>query len=402
MARSTPRPLSARRVPGQPLIFLVTVVLLWTSARVIHHLQPAEAGMSRALIAQPRFPDLVQAPVVQSPIPRRSGMMALLGLEARAAVRGVDSLQGHRQRQREVSARAIPDIEASLALHRMWIETLTSSGGPTAPGAISSPLVDRPLFADERLAGAGAGAGAGVWGAGVGTGGTLAAMQPGRRRLSVYGWSLLRQGSNQRVLAPGGQYGGSQAGLVLQLALGTAQTAPVLYARATTALASDDDRTLAIGLSARPFASLPVDLAVERRFGLARGQSDNFAAMLVGGASASERRSGVRIDGYAQAGIVGFGDPRGFFDLQMVALRSIAADDRPTVSVGAGLWAGGQQNIDADGDKSWLHRVDIGPRAALAVPVADGQMTLALDWRQRVDGRAQPASGAALTLSAGF
>lgn len=29
-------------------------------------------------------------------------------------------------------------------------------------------------------------------------------------------------------------------------------------------------------------------------------------------------------------------------------------------------------------------------------------MTFALDWRQRIDGNAQPASGAALTLSTGF
>ncbi|MBL0967041.1 MAG: class I SAM-dependent methyltransferase, partial [Blastomonas sp.] len=72
------------------------------------------------------------------------------------------------------------------------------------------------------------------------------------------------------------------------------------------------------------------------------------------------------------------------------------------VALGGGLWAGGQQNSDAQGGKPWVHRVDIGPRAALTVPVENGSLALALDWRQRIDGAARPSSGAAFTLSAGF
>lgn len=86
----------------------------------------------------------------------------------------------------------------------------------------------------------------------------------------------------------------------------------------------------------------------------------------------------------------------------MVSTRQVAARDRHTVSVGGGLWAGGQQESDSDGALRWVHWVDMGPRAALAMPLGDSQMTVALDWRQRVDGNAQPASGAAATLSTGF
>ena len=73
-----------------------------------------------------------------------------------------------------------------------------------------------------------------------------------------------------------------------------------------------------------------------------------------------------------------------------------------TLALGGGLWAGGQQEPDGQGGKPWLHRVDLGPRAMLTVPVERGALTFALDWRQRMDGQARPSSGVALTLSAGF
>lgn len=222
------------------------------------------------------------------------------------------------------------------------------------------------------------------------------------KRWSVYGWSLIRQGSQAPALAAAGQYGGSQAGLVVRRALGDGANAPAAYARATSALASADDRSLALGISARPWAGVPVDLAVERRLGLGAGQRDQFAALLVGAAGVVDRRSGIQFDGYGQAGVIGLRKPRGFFDLQMVASRTVARADRRTLSVGAGMWAGGQQNIDADGGRRWLHRVDIGPRAAVVLPIENSAMTLALDWRQRVAGDALPSSGAAITLSAGF
>lgn len=222
------------------------------------------------------------------------------------------------------------------------------------------------------------------------------------RRWSIYGWSLLRQGTRSGALAPGAQYGGSQAGLIVRYAIGDRSRALSAYARAATALASDDDRTLAIGAAARPWGSVPVDFAVERRFGLADGQRDRFAAMLLAGGGGTLGRSRVRVEAFGQAGIVGKSEPQGFFDLQMLATRQVGQADNSSITLGGGVWAGGQQEIDAQGGKRWVHRVDLGPRVTLALPIRGSRLTVALDWRQRVDGNALPASGAAITVSTGF
>lgn len=223
-----------------------------------------------------------------------------------------------------------------------------------------------------------------------------------RSRWSVQAWSLFRQGNGTRALAPAAQYGASQAGLLIQYALPDAGHRPMLYARATSALAQGDDRTLAIGLAARPLPALPIDLALERRFALVEGQRDRVAVMALAGGAVPLGHSGARLEGYGQAGLVGLSDPLAFFDLQLVASQPVHRADSMAVALGGGLWAGGQQNADAQGGKPWVHRVDIGPRAALTVPVENGSLALALDWRQRIDGAARPSSGAAFTLSAGF
>jgi hypothetical protein len=123
--------------------------------------------------------------------------------------------------------------------------------------------------------------------------------------------------------------------------------------------------------------------------------------MAMGGAE-MQAAGAVKVQAYGQAGLVGLNERAGFFDLQMLATRDVATLDNGSALVGAGIWAGGQQERAADGEKAWIHRVDVGPRAALDLPVGNARMTVALDWRQRIDGAAAPASGAALTVSTGF
>lgn len=403
-----------RRMRGQPLIFLMTVVLLWTGARVAHHLtgsdgadgptrlvataHPAHLANLASLAVPPEFR---QARFLGQPASRAKQAL-LAGQSTRAMRRALasydDAAGGHR-------------FEIALAHQMLWAESLTrarSGDGQSGPG--QSPLIDAPLaFADDpphpRLPGTATASAAPVASATSAQPGPPALSgATGKSRWSIYGWSLVRQASARRTLAPAAQYGGSQAGVIVRLALGQARTAPVLYTRAAGALAIDDDRTLAMGISARPWADLPVDLAVERRLGLAGGQADRFAVMAVagGGARIGHGDHPARVDAFGQMGLVGLRQRQGFFDLQLVAARQIGGQDRHAITLGAGLWAGGQQDIDAAGDKTWVHRVDIGPRAALALPVGDSQLVVALDWRQRIDGNAQPASGAALTVSAGF
>lgn len=378
------------RTRGQPLVFLATVVVLWGSARTVHYMMPAGVMSTAPSVERQHAPGKTPATTAMRLAPARNGMMALLGLQANAAVPGTP----HRPPAQPVVSPASIPVEIALAHQRMWIESLVGGGTP-GHGSPGSPLVDRPLHFSPPDATSPAATTVSVAGS----------SNPKRESVygwSVYGWSLLRQGSQAPVLAAGGQYGGSQAGLVVRLALGTSARSPSLYARATSALASSDDRSVAFGMTARPWPGVPVDLAVERRLGLGDGQRDQFAAMLVGGASITDQRSGVQFEGYGQAGIIGLTESRGFFDLQMLASRRVVTQQRGAVSIGAGLWAGGQQDIAAAGEKSWLHRVDVGPRAVVTLPVDKSELTLALDWRQRIDGDAHPPSGAAITLSAGF
>lgn len=369
------------RIRGQPLLFLVTVLGCWTIARIMHHL-PDNADFA--------------APSPIAPLPAR--LLAVASVDQAARAYPVASgrpgapdraaaafLTGH-------SAPGVGsgkiDFDTAMAHHRLWAQSLAPAwraGGRSL--LFDGPLLIEPDTADTDET----------------TAATRAALAEGRQKSwSIYAWSLVRSGGGEGALAPGAQYGGSQAGLILRYKLGEGTLAPSLYARAATALQSEDDRTMALGISARPWGEVPVDLAVERRFGLANGQKDRFAAMLVAGSGARLGRSQIEVEAFAQAGLVGLRGQQGFFDLQMLASRKVRTRDRHTVSLGGGLWAGGQQEPDADGAKRWVHRVDMGPRAALAMPLGGSQMMVALDWRQRIDGDARPASGAALTLSTGF
>lgn len=374
----------ASRRRGQPLVFLLTVLGIWTAVRVIHH-WPATHAM------RPDLPDVqslsrVSADRVADPFGRRV---------RRAPISREDDIRVPRQ------AYAIR-AAASGARRRGAGPSINQTGeSPRFPAPASivaprEPLPAAPLPEMPRIPVA-------SWPSGEGQLWPPGGVGPrGAGRWSVYGWSLVRQGTSGGILAPGGQYGGSQAGLVVQWALAADPHRPALHARATSALARGDDRTLALGLSARPLPKLPLDLAVERRLALASGQRDRWAVLAVVGAETALDRRGTQLAVYGQAGLVGLVQPQGFFDLQATATQPAHQRGGARLALGGGFWAGGQQNPDGQGGKPWLYRVDIGPRASLTLPVERGALTFALDWRQRIDGQARPASGLALTLSAGF
>ena len=134
----------------------------------------------------------------------------------------------------------------------------------------------------------------------------------------------------------------------------------------------------------KPLPHVPIHLLVERRQRLAREGRSAFGATLFGG---GERKLGpVRLDGYAQAGIVGLARRDLFAD---GAVRAALALGR--LRLGAGAWAAAQPG---------LSRLDIGPHARLRLPVL--RAALAVDWRFRAAGNARPGSGPAVTLGADF
>jgi len=144
----------------------------------------------------------------------------------------------------------------------------------------------------------------------------------------------------------------------------------------------------ALGVEWQPSARLPVRLLAERRQALGADGRSAFALIAHGGISDAKAPGGLRLDGYGQAGIVGAASRDLFAD---GALRLSLPFGR--VKVGAGLWGAAQPGVS---------RLDSGPQAALRLPMGNGNVAVAIDWRLRVAGNAGPRSGPSLTLSTDF
>ena len=215
-------------------------------------------------------------------------------------------------------------------------------------------------------------------------------------RWQIDSWLVLRDGS-AAALGQGtrpASYGASQAGAVVRysLAPGNARR-PAAYARASAALASQEEREAALGLSMRPIARIPVTAHAEVRAGEVGGRTTvRPAAFLAGGAEAALPLA-LEAEGYAQAGYVGGDYATGFADGQLSVTRRMTRADRPGLHAGAGSWGGVQRGAG---------RLDVGPTIRLDLDLAGGAARVAADYRFRVAGNAEPASGVAITLSAGF
>jgi hypothetical protein len=144
----------------------------------------------------------------------------------------------------------------------------------------------------------------------------------------------------------------------------------------------------ALGVDWKPLRRLPVHLLAERRQALGPDGRSAFAVTLYGGVSDSPAGP-FRIDAYAQAGIVGARSRDGFADGSLRVSLPLGG----RIRFGAGAWAAAQPG---------LARLDLGPQAALRLPVAGRSVTLAADWRVRVAGNAEPGSGPTLTLATDF
>lgn len=211
-------------------------------------------------------------------------------------------------------------------------------------------------------------------------------VEPGRLdRLQLSAWALLRDRPGTGALASGGTLGGSQAGARLTYAF---DRRIAVSLRSSSPVGGSRGGEVAAGLRLMPFPAVPVSITAERRQAIGRfstGRSD-FALFAEGGLYGRPLGWNLFLDGYAQAGIVG------------AATRDLFADggfavSRPLLgrfSAGLGAWGGYQPG---------LYRVDAGPRVSMRVRP---NVSVHLDWRQRLAGAAEPASGPALTLGANF
>jgi hypothetical protein len=202
-------------------------------------------------------------------------------------------------------------------------------------------------------------------------------------RLTGSAWGILREGVATGL--PGGQLGGSQAGVRIAYGLGARQRA-ALTARVSAPLEGRGAEA-AFGVELRP-AVLPIRVFAERRVGLDGGRGAT-ALYAVGGVDPTRIGAGFRLEAYAQGGVVIRGEAQGFADGAARVTRPVSR----AIDLGVGAWGGTQPGVS---------RVDVGPTIGVALPVARRSVRLSIDWRQRVAGQARPGSGPALSIGSDF
>ena len=211
-------------------------------------------------------------------------------------------------------------------------------------------------------------------------------------------WALVRK--DPIKVQPAGilpaTYGSSQAGAVLRYRLAMQSALqPTAYLRATSTLSGSPETAVALGLSARPLSRVPVVAAIEARL------TDQSGARRVQPALTAVTTlpplalpAALRAEIYAQGGYVGGRYATPFADGQVRVDRAVLDVGRAQARVGAGAWGGIQKGAS---------RLDAGPGATVSMPLSPKVFgRLAVDWRFRVAGNAEPDSGPALTVAAGF
>lgn len=204
-------------------------------------------------------------------------------------------------------------------------------------------------------------------------------------RLQLSAWALYRGIPGTDSLASGGTLGGSQAGGRLTYALDRRFAVSL---RSSSPLGGSRGGEVAAGVRVTPFPSIPISVTAERRQRIGRfstGRSD-FAVFAEGGVYQRPIGWNLLLDGYAQAGLVGLKQHDFFADGGFTLSRPVFG----RFSLGLGAWGGYQPG---------LYRIDAGPRVSYRLRP---NVSLSLDYRQRLAGAAQPSSGPALTLGANF
>jgi hypothetical protein len=215
-------------------------------------------------------------------------------------------------------------------------------------------------------------------------------LPPQASRWSASGWAFLRQGDGQE-LGTGGTLGGSQIGGRIGYRINGNAALPLsIFARLYAPIKRRAGSEAALGLEWKPVARLPLRVLAERRQAVGSEGRSAFALMSYGGLGDVRLLGGVRLEAYAQAGVVGVRS-RDLFADGSVAL-ALPMDEERKLTVGGALWAAAQPGSS---------RVDAGPRLSLKLPGAERVRVIA-DWRFRVRGKASPASGPSLTVATDF
>lgn len=361
---------AATRPRGQPLLMLAVLFMAWIGGRAMMWESPFSVAQGLTKVGG-SIPD---------------GAQTVAGAAFFANFGGVSASFGPRGGEQMASlARSVapPDLLMNVA-------------GGAAPGSddttdrqqlatVVTPHQPVPSPLSERIV------------TGAAPDGARPGMMPRSDRWSIDAWAFLRDGSGSAAIAQGRvpSYGASQAAVVLNYRLAPASGHdPRAYARAYKALIDGGEKELAAGFSARPIAALPMRIHAELRATSRSGRTDaRPAAFVTSELAPLALPLRLRAEAYVQAGYVGGSDGTGFADGQVHVLRDVGKFDLGTISLGTAAWGGAQEGAE---------RIDLGPSLRLDMKLNNVPTRLALDYRERVAGNADPASGVALTLSSRF
>lgn len=214
---------------------------------------------------------------------------------------------------------------------------------------------------------------------------SAAPARPKLDRLQLSSWALLRGAPGQNTLASGGTLGGSQAGARLTYAFNHIVAASL---RTSSPVGGSRGVEVAGGIRLTPFRSIPFAITAERRQAISPhgGGCSAFAVFVEGGLYRQPMPLRFNLDAYVQAGIVGLRGRDYFADGAFAFTRPVWG----RFSAGFGVWGGVQPGV---------YRIDAGPRISMRIR---DNIHVHADWRQRLVGNAEPASGPALTLAADF
>lgn len=359
---------------GEPLLFLTAVVAGWILARI--------ATFS------PLWTE-VPTEVIQASTPMLSAPSIEFSLRAGHEIAQLHKFVERRTLSWESEAPMAPP-NSSVGAVSIIPASVGQAIGPLLRGPALALSAPRPNDADELTESQGPRPG-------LKTETTVREFEreDAQVRWSADGWLLLRRDTSSPFLSDRPSYGRSQAGAVVRYRLVPASPLrPEAHLRASAALAGARERELAAGLSARPLSGVPVRLIAEARVSeTGRGTRVRPAAYAVSEFPPLPLPLGARAEAYVQAGYIGGAFATAFADGQARIERPLARVGETEVSAGGGAWGGAQKGSA---------RIDIGPTAAVTFRLGDARARVAADYRFRVAGDAEPSSGPALTLSAGF
>lgn len=227
----------------------------------------------------------------------------------------------------------------------------------------------------------------------------LAAGTPGTpNRWSADAWMLARKQSPMSLASSRPLYGGSQVGAVLRYQLAPSSGhRPIAYLRGSSALGEIRESEVAMGIGARPIPSLPLVIAGEARaFRTSSETSFRPAALAYTELPPQQLPLGMQAEAYFQGGYVGGKYKTPFVDGQIRVDRPILTLDRLGIGelrLGGGVWGGAQKGAK---------RLDTGPGATANIKLLGKPARVSMDYRFRIAGDADPGSGPALTVAAGF